>query len=203
MPRRPISALFVIALPFAFLMSCSGQKQSLANNEYATQSGDLGVKMVSDNELEYNDGQARVLSTYSQDRQRLRAVCDIYFQVLSEGLQHEDGRVLVRGKAGPEQGKIRLTQAAIGRNGPIAKGLTMYKWDIGKFPNTVEGLASLYKPSDFSKEEARYTGPYLAGTFDELRDPWGFPFEYRSRGKMNNGEYDLWSRGPDKRDDEG
>ncbi len=99
--------------------------------------------------------------------------------------------------------QIKLAMAAIGRNGPIAKGLTQYKFAMGKYPDTDEGLAALYKPKEYHKEDERYDGPYMEGTLEELRDPWGQPFEYRSPGEMNESEYDLWSRGPDQKDDGG
>ncbi len=99
--------------------------------------------------------------------------------------------------------KIKLAEAAIGRNGPIAKGLNNYKWDMGKYPETDEGLAALFKPKDFKKEDERYGGPYIEGSIEELKDPWNNPFEYRSPGEMNEDEYDLWSRGPDGKDDGG
>mgnify|MGYP002261085459 CR=1 FL=1 len=102
-----------------------------------------------------------------------------------------------------QKAKIKLAEAAIGRNGPIAKGLTSYKFDMGKYPDTDEGLAALYKPKEFKKEDPRYGGPYMEGTIEELRDPWGKPFEYRSPGEMNENEYDLWSVGPDQKDDGG
>lgn len=102
-----------------------------------------------------------------------------------------------------EKAKIKLTEAAIGRNGPIAKGLTSYKFDMGKYPDTDEGLAALYKPKDFKKEDERYTGPYMEGTIEELRDSWNQPYEYRFPGEMNEDGFDLWSRGPDQKDDGG
>lgn len=102
-----------------------------------------------------------------------------------------------------EKARIKMAEAAIGRNGPIGKALSTYKFDIGKFPDTDEGLAALYKPKEYKKEDPRYTGPYMDGAIEELKDPWGNPFEYRSPGEMNEDEYDLWSRGPDGKDDGG
>jgi general secretion pathway protein G len=102
-----------------------------------------------------------------------------------------------------DKAKIKLAEAAIGRNGPIAKGLTSYKWDMGKYPDTDEGLAALFRPKEFKKEDERYGGPYIEGRFEELRDPWNNPFEYRSPGEMNEDGYDLWSKGKDLKDDGG
>jgi general secretion pathway protein G len=101
-----------------------------------------------------------------------------------------------------EKAKIDLARAAIGRNGPVGKGLESYKWDMGKYPDTDEGLAALYRPKRINAED-RYGGPYMEGPYEGLKDPWGNPFEYRSPGDINEDEYDLWSRGPDRNDDGG
>lgn len=101
-----------------------------------------------------------------------------------------------------QQAKIKLAEAAVGRNGPIAKALKSYKWDMGKFPDTDEGLAVLFEYRGGSEEE-RWKGPYLEGSFEELKDPWGNPYEYRSPGDVNEDEFDLWSRGPDLEDNGG
>jgi len=102
-----------------------------------------------------------------------------------------------------EETKIKIAQATIGRNGPIAKGLDQYKWAMGKFPDTDEGIKVLFLPKEYKKENERYDGPYMNGTFEELKDPWSNPFEYRCPGEMNQDGYDLWSRGPDGKDDGG
>lgn len=99
-----------------------------------------------------------------------------------------------------EKARIDLAKAAVGRNGPIAKSLDAYKWDMGRFPDTDEGIDALLQ-SKQEVDEERYDGPYLDN--DVIRDPWGNPFEYRSPGEIHEDGYDLWSRGPDGLDDEG
>lgn len=101
-----------------------------------------------------------------------------------------------------EKAKIDIAKAAVLRNGAIAKALEAYKWDMGKYPDTDEGLAALFQKNDQADDE-RYNGPYLEGTFEELKDPWSTPFEYRSPGDVNEDSYDLWSHGPDHKDDGG
>ena len=101
-----------------------------------------------------------------------------------------------------EDAKIDICKAEIGRNGPIAKALKSYKWDMGKFPDTDEGLAALYQ-SKKEVDDERYKGPYLEGAFEELKDPWGNAYEYRSPGEFNEEEYDLWSWGPNVEDEDG
>ena len=71
-----------------------------------------------------------------------------------------------------QKAKVDIAKAAIGRNGPISKGLESYKWSMGKFPETDEGLAALFVPKTAARDE-KYDGPYIAGVIEELKDPWG------------------------------
>ncbi len=99
--------------------------------------------------------------------------------------------------------KIDICKGAILRNGSIGKALDTYKFDLGKYPDTDEGLAVLFQSKEKSKDDERYNGPYMDGVFEQLKDPWGNPYEYRSPGEINETFYDLWSRGPDLKDDGG
>ncbi len=102
-----------------------------------------------------------------------------------------------------QQAKMKLCEAAIGQNGPIAKALNSYKWDMGRFPDTDEGLEALFQRKQEVDDES-YKGPYLEGAFEELKDPWENTYEYRYPGEVHGEEmYDLWSRGPDRVDDGG
>lgn len=101
-----------------------------------------------------------------------------------------------------EDAKRKLAAAAVGRNGPIAKALDAYKWSMGKFPDTDEGLAALYMAKSAARDE-RYEGPYMEGTVEELKDPWGNPYMYKSPGDVNEEGYDLYSMGPNGKDDGG
>ena len=99
--------------------------------------------------------------------------------------------------------KIKLAEAAIGQNGPIAKALNSYKWDMGQFPDTDEGLEALFQTKEEVDDES-YKGPYLEGAFEALKDPWNNAYEYRYPGEIHGEEgYDLWSRGPNQVDDGG
>ena len=100
------------------------------------------------------------------------------------------------------EAKNGLARAAVGRNGPIGKALGSYKWNMGVLPDTDEGLAALFQQRD-RVDDDRYKGPYLEGSYEELLDPWGKPFEYRSPGDVNEDGYDVWSCGPDGKDDNG
>ena len=101
-----------------------------------------------------------------------------------------------------ERAKMDIARAAVGRNGPIAKALESYKWALGQYPDTDEGLRALFTPKDRHDDE-RYSGPYLEGTYQELKDPWNQPYEYRAPGEVNEDSYDLWSMGPNVKDDGG
>lgn len=96
----------------------------------------------------------------------------------------------------------RMAAAAVGRSGSLATGLRLYRMDMGRFPDTDEGLAALFQ-SKSDVDEERYDGPYMEGTYPELKDPWGFPYEYKSPGDVNEDGYDLWSVGMDGKDDGG
>ena len=99
-----------------------------------------------------------------------------------------------------DKAKVDLAKSAIGKNGPIAKALDTYKWDMGRYPDTDEGIGALMQPKREVDDE-KYNGPYLDN--ERLEDPWGSPFEYRSPGDIHEDGYDLWSRGPDRTDDGG
>jgi len=101
-----------------------------------------------------------------------------------------------------QKAKNNLAIAAVKRNGAIAKALDAYKWDMGAYPESDEGLAALFRKKGEVDDE-RYNGPYIEGTFDELKDPWSNPFEYRCPGEVNEDSYDLWSHGADGKDDGG
>ena len=99
-----------------------------------------------------------------------------------------------------EKAKIKLAEAAIGRNGPIAKALDAYRWDMGKYPETDEGLPALMQAKSRVDDE-RYGGPYMEN--DKIEDPWGNAFNYRAPGEFHEDSFDLWSSGPDRKDDGG
>lgn len=99
--------------------------------------------------------------------------------------------------------KIKLAEAGVGSNGPISKALENYKFDVGKYPESDEGLRMLFikkgeHPSD------KYGGPYIDGPMEKaLKDPWDNNFEYKCPGDVNEDKFDLWSRGPNGDDDGG
>jgi general secretion pathway protein G len=74
----------------------------------------------------------------------------------------------------------------------IADALDQFRLDVGRYPNTTEGLSAL---TQAPPGEARWRGPYLKK--DVPPDPWGKPYQYRSPGER--GDYDLGSLGKDGR----
>ena len=100
-----------------------------------------------------------------------------------------------------EEAKENLCKAAIGHSGTIASALDKFRFDVGRYPDTSEGLEALFeRPSDIDEDSEMWKGEYLKGALEELRDPWNQEFEYKSPGEFNEKGYDLWSRGPDRRD---
>jgi general secretion pathway protein G len=101
-----------------------------------------------------------------------------------------------------DEANIKLVEAQVQRNGTIAKGLKKYRFDVGTFPETEDGLEALFRiPSHIDEDANVWKGPYLDGSPEELRDPWGEEFIYESPGKFNEDGYDLSSKGPDRKED--
>lgn len=71
----------------------------------------------------------------------------------------------------------------------FGQALDQYRLDVGKYPNTMEGLDALVKNPGVEKWE----GPYLKKGIPN--DPWGKPYHYESPG--THGEYDIYSYGRD------
>jgi general secretion pathway protein G len=70
------------------------------------------------------------------------------------------------------------------------KALDSFRLDVGRYPTTEEGLASLLqRPASANK----WNGPYLKK--DVPQDPWGNAYVYRSPGAK--GDYEVLSYGKD------
>lgn len=71
----------------------------------------------------------------------------------------------------------------------ISAGLDLFRYDVGRYPTTEEGLKALQSaPAGVEN----WNGPYLKKAKD-LVDPWGRPYHYRSPGQ--HGDFDLYSNG--------
>ncbi|GJM26304.1 MAG: type II secretion system protein GspG [Phycisphaerae bacterium] len=100
-----------------------------------------------------------------------------------------------------EQAKIDIAKASVGRSGDISMQLKKYKFDVGKYPDTDEGLEALHRiPSSIDEDDKIWKGPYLETPPEELRDPWNQEFVYESPGKFNEDGFDLSSKGPDQKE---
>lgn len=72
----------------------------------------------------------------------------------------------------------------------LGKALDQYRLDVGHYPTTEQGLASLVMRQP---GEEKWDGPYLQK--DVPADPWGNPYVFVMPGE--HGEYDLLSYGKD------
>lgn len=83
--------------------------------------------------------------------------------------------------------EVKVAKAQIEAFG---KALDQYRLDMGRYPTTEQGLASLVVAPDKSP---RWQGPYLAKAVP--KDPWGHDFAYFAPGKQS--EYEIIAYGRD------
>lgn len=73
----------------------------------------------------------------------------------------------------------------------LEKALDQYRLDVGRYPNSEQGLAALMtQPAGVT----RWSGPYLKKAVPD--DPWGNPYVYKLPSE-HGGEFDLFSYGKD------
>ena len=84
----------------------------------------------------------------------------------------------------------QIAQSSIERLSGI---VDLYRLDIGAYPTTDQGLASLNAAPG---GVAGWNGPYLKDP-EGIRDPWGRVFVYRSPGQRAGRAYDIVSLGAD------
>jgi general secretion pathway protein G len=72
----------------------------------------------------------------------------------------------------------------------LSGALDLYHLDIGRYPNSTEGLQALIEKPAAAE---RWNGPYLKANMLPA-DPWGRAYIYRSPGK--HGAFDIVSLGP-------
>lgn len=79
----------------------------------------------------------------------------------------------------------------------LKTSLVRYKFDLGDYPSTAEGLAALLAAPAGKAE--RWRGPYMDAPGNRApADPWGEAYQYRYPGVKNKTSYDLFSKGADK-----
>jgi general secretion pathway protein G len=95
-----------------------------------------------------------------------------------------------------KQSKVSAAEARIGG---ISAALDSFRLDVGRYPNTYEGLSALYdRPNSVSSE--MWKGPYLLKRHLKeyiLTDPWWQDYRYISEGIHNKDSFDLFSIGRD------
>jgi general secretion pathway protein G len=87
-------------------------------------------------------------------------------------------------KVGGAKTKTARTQISL-----FSGALDQFRLDVGRYPNSEEGLDALRKNPRLD----HWDGPYLAKEVPV--DPWGKPYNYRSPGE--HGDFDLYSFGAD------
>ena len=95
----------------------------------------------------------------------------------------------VRPKYFAQLGKSEVTVAKA-QIDAFEKALDTFRLDVGRYPTTEEGLASLITKPDTA---AKWNGPYLRRQLP--KDPWGNAYQYHSPGAKS--DFDLLSFGRD------
>lgn len=75
----------------------------------------------------------------------------------------------------------------------VSTALDSFELDVGRFPDTEEGLLALLERPPALAPEDEWSGPYMR---DIPLDPWNREFIYKYPGEYSV-DYDLVSRGPD------
>src|SRR5260370_13939819 len=80
----------------------------------------------------------------------------------------------------------------------LKDSLEFFRSDIGRYPTTQEGLASLTRrpvsPNPATNQELyNWSGPYLDGVYEV--DPWGNDYIYQSKDAGQS--FELFSYGPE------
>lgn len=85
------------------------------------------------------------------------------------------------------QGKAEIAKLQIDQ---LNGALGLFRFDVGRYPTTAEGLQALIQNPGIPN----WSGPYLDKN-SIPKDPWGRDYQYRSPGV--HGDYDLYSLGAD------
>jgi len=75
----------------------------------------------------------------------------------------------------------------------VMAALELYRLDVGRYPNSQEGLQSLVIAPTTAPN---WNGPYLKKD-SALKDPWGAPYVYQVPGQ--HGEVDVFTLGQDQK----
>ncbi len=93
--------------------------------------------------------------------------------------------------------KKALANSALVQLKSLKAPLESFNLDIGTYPSTQQGLASLRAaPADLANP-AKWSGPYTEAEI--ATDPWGNPYQYEGGGT----QYRIWSFGPNGVNEQG
>jgi general secretion pathway protein G len=85
------------------------------------------------------------------------------------------------------KGKVEIAKIQLAR---LDGALGLFRFDVGRYPTTAEGLEALIENPGMDN----WSGPYLDKS-SLPKDPWGHEYQYRSPGL--HGDFDLYSYGAD------
>ena len=113
----------------------------------------------------------------------------VFYAVVILGLMILGSLILsVTGKGGPKE--ISRAQILVRKSvDSVAVALGRYRYHVGSYPSTEEGIESL---AAITPRKKGWNGPYINHV---VKDPWGHDYVY-----VNNGENEyptLYSKGPD------
>ena len=110
-------------------------------------------------------------------------------------------------QAARRRGAVAKAKASIAS---LETAIGMYQGDMGEYPPT--GNEALVTGLHEESDDRHWQGPYMDFKQDELKDgqfidPWGNPYIYVSANggspTHRNRSYDLYSYGPNGKDDDG
>jgi general secretion pathway protein G len=104
------------------------------------------------------------------------------------------GSIAMLGKLGDG---ARIKQAEADFNN-LKSAVASYKMLAGYAPTTQQGLIALWVKPTTPPIPKRHAS---VGSKKEVpRDPWGEPYKYRNRGKIDPSDFEVYTFGPDKQE---
>lgn len=91
-----------------------------------------------------------------------------------------------------DQSKEATTKLFV--NDTMRIALNAYKFSMGDYPSTADGLQALVAAP--AAHADKWRGPYITENKLPL-DPWNESYQYAYPGTHNKGSYDVWSKGKD------
>jgi len=92
--------------------------------------------------------------------------------------------------------EVEEMRKCIHRDGILTRYLEAYRFAIGSYPTTKQGLQALLERPKGLADPSHWKGPYAEDDAC-FKDYWGNPYEYTFPGKTHENKYDIRSAGPD------